>query len=97
MFPRLAVPFAFACLLGASSLVAQNQAAPIGPQRPSASDSAISDGPFDQARDAFAWSLDKEGAYRVVGFVPLGNSIIGAADEGSGDHDGLALYREAVR
>jgi hypothetical protein len=47
---------------------------------------------FNQARDAFAWALDREGAYRVSGFVALGNTIIGSPLFCTGDHDGLAAY-----
>jgi hypothetical protein len=52
---------------------------------------------FNRARDAFAWALDKEGTYKVKGFVPLGNAIIGDAEIGTGDHDGLAVYLAAVK
>jgi hypothetical protein len=51
---------------------------------------------FNRARDAFAWALDKEGTYKVQGFVPLGNAIIGSEGIGTGDHDGLAVFLAAV-
>jgi hypothetical protein len=62
---------------------------------------------FNRARDAFAWALDRAAkpdersapaaVYRVLGFVPLGNALIGDAERGTGDHDGLAVYLAAVR
>jgi hypothetical protein len=52
---------------------------------------------FNRARDAFAWALDEGGAYKVEGFVPLGNSILGSAELCTGDHDGLAVLLSAVK
>jgi hypothetical protein len=52
---------------------------------------------FDRARDAFAWALDKEGTYKVAGFIPLGNAVIGSSEIGTGDHDGLAIYLSAIK
>jgi hypothetical protein len=52
---------------------------------------------FNQARDAFAWALDREGTYKVAGFVPLNNAVIGFPDIGTGDHDGLAVFLAAAR
>jgi hypothetical protein len=52
---------------------------------------------FDRARDAFAWALDREGTYKVTGFVPLDNAILGLPEIGTGDHDGLAVFLSAVK
>jgi len=52
---------------------------------------------FNRARDAFAWALDRGGTYKVQSFVPLGNAIIGSAEIGTGDHDGLAVFLSAVK
>jgi hypothetical protein len=51
---------------------------------------------FNQARDAFAWALDRGGAYRVASFVALGNVIIGSDSICTGDHDGLAVLLVAA-
>jgi hypothetical protein len=47
---------------------------------------------FDQARDAFAWALDRGGSYKVERFVPLDNAIVDSTEICTGDHDGLAVY-----
>lgn len=51
-------------------------------------------GSFNQARDAFAWSMDKRTDIKVARFVELDNAIIGDAGVGTGDHDGIAVLLE---
>jgi hypothetical protein len=51
---------------------------------------------FNRARDAFSWALDKGGRYRVRGFVPLSNAIVGYDAVCTGDHDGIATYLVAT-
>lgn len=50
---------------------------------------------FNQARDAFAWSADLEGTYRVRKFLSLGNVMLGSDAVSSGDHDGIAVLLDA--
>ena len=50
---------------------------------------------FNQARDAFAWSADREGTYRVRKFLSLGNVMLGSDAVSSGDHDGIAVLLDA--
>jgi hypothetical protein len=52
---------------------------------------------FNQARDSFAWKLDATGAYKVKKFINLRNVIMNSESECSGDHDGIAVYLEAVK
>ena len=52
---------------------------------------------FNQARDNFAWKLDAVGDYKVRKFVDLDNDIIDSCTKCSGDHDGIAVYLEAVK
>ena len=52
---------------------------------------------FNQARDNFAWKLDRGTYYRVRKFVNLDNVIVNSLAESSGDHDGIAVYLEAVQ
>lgn len=51
---------------------------------------------FNQARDAFAWSLDWGGYYKITGFVPLGNAIAASTQAWTGDHDGTAILLDAI-
>jgi hypothetical protein len=51
---------------------------------------------FNQARDRFAWSLNDGNLYNVKNFVNLGNVILGSNIESSGDHDGIAIFIEAM-
>ena len=46
---------------------------------------------FNRARDDFTQSLDRSTAYRVSGFVSLGNAIVGDPKLTTGDHDGMAV------
>ena len=52
---------------------------------------------FNQARDHFAWALDKNGEFRITGFVSLGNAILGDPRAGTGDHDGVAVVLTATK
>ena len=46
---------------------------------------------FDRARDDVTQRLDAHTAYRIAGFVDLGNAIIGDPLVTTGDHDGRAI------
>lgn len=46
---------------------------------------------FDRARDDFTQRLDAKSGYRIVGFVDLGNAIVGDPLISTGDHDGRAV------
>lgn len=46
---------------------------------------------FDRARDDFTQRLDASTAYRIAGFVDLGNAILGDPLITTGDHDGRAV------
>ncbi len=52
---------------------------------------------FNQARDKFAWAMDKKTQFRITGFVSLGNAILGDPKVGTGDHDGLAVILTAAK
>ena len=45
---------------------------------------------FNRGRDQFADAMDTHSAYRRTAFLNLDNAIVGAADVGTGDHDGVA-------
>lgn len=46
---------------------------------------------FDRARDDLSQRLDAATAYRIAGFVDLGNAIVGDPAITTGDHDGRAV------
>jgi len=46
---------------------------------------------FDRARDELSQSLDKNSAYKIVGFINLNNAIIGDKENTTADHDGVAV------
>lgn len=52
---------------------------------------------FNRARDDFTQRLDQATGYKVSGFVPLGNSLIGDLQFTTGDHDGVAVLLRAKR
>ncbi|MGF9758706.1 hypothetical protein AAII07_26235 [Microvirga sp. 0TCS3.31] len=52
-------------------------------------------GSFNLARDDFTQRLDRSMAYRVSGFVNLGNALIDDPKLTTGDHDGMAVVVRA--
>lgn len=52
---------------------------------------------FNEARDKFAWAMNDVTPYKVASFIPMENAIIGSEKESTGDHDGLAVFLEAVK
>jgi hypothetical protein len=48
-------------------------------------------GSFNRARDELSQSLDKNSAFRIVGFVNLNNAIIDNKENTTADHDGVAV------
>jgi hypothetical protein len=52
---------------------------------------------MNRARDAFARGMTVSAGYELVGFVDLGNAILGDRERGSGDHDGIAVFVRATR
>jgi hypothetical protein len=51
-------------------------------------------GSFNQARDDFAWKMDKKSEYKVKAFINLNNAIINNQTLTAGDHDGIAILLE---
>jgi hypothetical protein len=54
-------------------------------------------GSFNRARDDFTQRLDSLTAFKVSGFVPLGNALIDDPKLTTGDHDGMAVVVRAGR
>jgi hypothetical protein len=54
-------------------------------------------GSFNRARDDFTQRLDRNTAYKVSGFVNLGNALIDDPKLTTGDHDGMAVVVRAGR
>lgn len=54
-------------------------------------------GSFNRARDDFTQNLDRDTAYKVSGFVALGNALIGDPRTTTGDHDGIAVVVRAAK
>jgi len=54
-------------------------------------------GSFNRARDDFTQRLDRSTAYKVSGFVDLGNALIDDPKLTTGDHDGMAVMVRAKR
>ena len=52
---------------------------------------------FNQVRDHFSQSLDRQGGYRIASYENLGNAIIGDPGLTTGDHDGVAVRLVADR
>jgi hypothetical protein len=52
---------------------------------------------FNRARDDFTQRLDRATDYKVSGFVPLGNALVGDPRFTTGDHDGVAVMVRAGR
>jgi hypothetical protein len=52
---------------------------------------------FNTAREDFARELDAHTAYKLSGYVALGNAVADNARITTGDHDGRALVLRAVR
>lgn len=52
---------------------------------------------FNEARDRFAWAMNDATPYKVSRFIPMENAIIDSDKESTGDHDGLAVFLEAVK
>ncbi|HZH52860.1 MAG TPA: hypothetical protein VEZ16_13375 [Microvirga sp.] len=52
---------------------------------------------FDRARDDFTQRLDAATDYKVSGFVPLDNALVGDPKFTTGDHDGMAVLVRAGR
>jgi hypothetical protein len=52
---------------------------------------------MNRARDAFVRGMTVSAGYELVGFVDLGNAILGDRERGSGDHDGIAVFVRATR
>jgi hypothetical protein len=54
-------------------------------------------GSFNRARDDFTQRLDRSTAFKVSGFVDLGNALIQDPKLTTGDHDGMAVVVRAGR
>jgi len=52
---------------------------------------------FDRARDDFTQRLDRMTDYKLSGFVPLDNALVGDPKFTTGDHDGMAVLLRARR
>lgn len=52
---------------------------------------------FNAARDALAWALHEKTEYRIKAFLPLENTLLDDPAATSGDHDGIAVFLQALR
>jgi hypothetical protein len=52
---------------------------------------------FNQARDRFARGLMEKGGFKITAFLGLENALLDDPDDGTGDHDGVAVVLTAAR